>query len=171
MITYNEKIDMSPGGVPLVIHVNQYDQDFSIVFSLYASKGTLTVESSTTAKIRGTKTDGTGFSASATINISAKTVTVTGDQQMTAVPGRCIYELTLTKSNKEVNTANFILDVEPAALDRNTIESESKIMELYDVLDRADEIEAAAEMVEETLATLGFSDPQSDGNIVITMGV
>lgn len=170
MITYQEKIDMSPGGVPLVIHVNQYDQDFSIIFALYTSKGTLTVESSTTAKIRGTKTDGTGFSANVTIDISAKTVTVTGDQQMTAVPGRCIYELTLTKSNKEVNTANFILDVEPAALDRNTIVSESKIMELLDVTDRADAIIAAAQQVEDALATLGFSDPQSDGNIIIAMG-
>lgn len=161
---------MYPASVPVVVHVSQYDDDFSLVFNLFSSVGTFNLESGTTAEIRGTKTDGKGYSASASVNISSKTVTVTGNQQMTAVKGRNIFELTLKKSNKELNTVNFILDVEPAALDRNTIQSESQIMELLDVTDRADAIIAAAEEVEETLATLGFSDPNNNGNIVITMG-
>ena len=169
MITHRSNLDMYPGtSVPVVIHLSQYDSDFSLIFSLYSSRGEFTLPSGTTAKVRGTKTDGKGFSANATV--SGTTVTVTGDQQMTAVKGKCIYELTLTKSNKEISSANFTLDVEPAALDRDTIVSESKIMELLDVTDRADEIIAAAQEVEDTLANLGFSDPQSDGNIVITMG-
>lgn len=168
--TISAKLNMTPGGVPPVIHVSQYDSDFSIVFSLYNTDGVFTVENGTTAEVRGTKRDGKGFSANASINISAKTVTVTGDQQMTAICGDNVFELMLKKNSKELNTANFILSVESAALDRNTIVSESKILELLDVTDRADDIIAAAELVEETLATLGFSDPQNDGNIVITMG-
>lgn len=169
MITHRNKIDMCPGRVPVVIHVSQYDDDFSLIFEPYSSAGEFTLQASTTAEIRGTKTDGTGYSASATV--SDGKVTVTGHQQMTAVSGKQIFELTLKKNNKELNTANFILDVEPAALDRNTIVSESKIMELLDVTDEADEIMAAAELVQETLSTLGFTDPNNDGNIIITMGV
>ena len=170
MITHSFDLNMTPGGVPLIVHLSQYDDDFTLVFNLYSSMGDFTIESGTTAEIRGTKTDGTGYSASASINISNKVVTVTGNQQMTAVSGRNIFELTLWKSNKELNTVNFILDVEPAAFDRDTIVSESKIMELLDVTDRADEIIEAAETVEEVLENLGFSDPNNDGNIIITMG-
>ena len=170
MITHSFDLNMVSGGVPLVIHLSQYDDNFTLIFNLYSSLGTFVIESGTTAEVRGTKTDGTGYSASATIDISNKRVTVTGNQQMTAVAGRNIFELTLWKSNKELNTVNFILDVEPAALDRNTIVSESQIMELLDVTDRADDIIAAAQAVEDALASLGFSDPNDDGNIIITMG-
>ena len=170
MITHNINLDMYPGAsTPKVIHLSQYDDDFSIVFTLYSSHGTFTYPSGTTAEIRGTKTDGRGYSASA--SISNNVVTVTGNQQMTAVPGKCVFELTLKKSGKELNTANFILDVEPAALDRNTIVSESKIMELLDVTDQADDIIAAAQLVEDTLESISYTDPNSDGNIIITMGV
>ena len=154
MITYREKLNMSPGGVPLVIHLNQYDEDYSLVFDLYASEGTFTIESGTTAQIRGTKTDGEGYSVDATINVSAKTVTVAGDQQMTAAAGRNVFELTLWKGEKELNTQNFILDVEPAALDKDTIGSHSVIKELVAVIDRTDEIIAAAQQADAAQASI-----------------
>lgn len=170
MIQHRRSLDMYPGPhAPVIIHLSQYDSDFSLLFDLYSSVGTFTVETGTTVTIRGTKVDGTGYSMNA--SLSNNTVTVTGDQQITAVSGKQIFELTLWKSDKELSTANFIIDVEPAALDRNTIQSESKIMELLDVTDQADEIIAAAQLVEDTLESLGFTDPNSDGNIVITMGV
>ena len=143
MIKYTNKIDMVTGGIPVVIHVNQYDSDFSLVFELYSSDGEFTLESGTTVAIRGTKTDGNGYSVDATIDIPNKKVTVTGDQQMTACAGRNTFELTLSKNNKELNTANFILDVERSALDKDTI-SDSVIRELVNVIDRTDEIIAAA---------------------------
>lgn len=170
MIQHQRYLDMYPGArVPEHIHLSQYDSDFTLVFTLFSSAGNFTIQSGTTVTVRGTKKDGKGFSATA--SISDNVVTVTGDQQMTAVPGKQVFELTLLKSNKELNTANFVLDVEPAALDRDTIVSESKIMELLDVTDQADDIIAAAQLVRETVESLGFSDPNSDGNIVITMGV
>ena len=130
MITYTNRLNMNAGAVPLVIHVSQYDQDFSLVFNLYNTVGTFTLESGTTVAIRGTKGDGNGYSVDATIDISNKRVTVTGDQQMTAIAGKNVFELTLYKSNKELNTANFILDVEPAALDKDTLASGSVIREI-----------------------------------------
>ena len=137
MLTLTNRIDMRPGAVPLVIHLGQYDSDFSLVFELYSSAGNFTVESGTTAMIRGTKTDGHAYDADATIDISAKTVTVAGNEQMTAAKGRNVYELVLTKSGKVLSTANFILDVERAAMDADTIASESVLKELNAIIDSA----------------------------------
>lgn len=148
MITKTYDLDMHSGGVPVIVHLSQYDEDFSLVFNLFSSVGTFTVESGTTAAIRGTKKDGMGYSVDATLDVTNKKVTVAGDQQMTAVAGRQVFELTLTKSDKELNTANFILDVERAALDKDTLASESVIKELVDVIDRTDEIIAAANQAE-----------------------
>ena len=120
-------IDITPRGVPPVINVSQYDTDFTIVFGLYSSDGTLTVATGTTASVSGTKPDGTGYSADCTINTTAKTVTVTGAAQMTAAPGRAVFELSLFKNSKRLSTSNFILDVEPAALDVDTAISDTVI--------------------------------------------
>lgn len=135
---------MRPGVVPLVIHLGQYDSDFSLVFELYSSAGDFTVESGTTAMIRGTKTDGNAYDADATINISAKTVTVAGSEQMTAAKGRNIYELVLKKGTKVLSTANFILDVERAAMDADTIASESVLKELNAIIAGAETATEAA---------------------------
>ena len=148
MITKTYQLDIHSGGVPVVVHLSQYDSDFSLVFNLYSSFGTFTIDSGTTAAIRGTKKDGMGYSVNATLDITNKKVTVTGDQQMTAVAGRNIFELTLTKNNKELNTANFILDVERAALDKDTLASDSVIKELVNVIDRTDELIATARQID-----------------------
>ena len=157
MIVKTYQLDIHSSCIPVVVHLSQYDSDFSLVFELYSSYGTFTIESGTTVEVRGTKSDNKGYSASATLDINNNKVTVAGDQQMTAVAGKNIFELTLWKNNKELNTANFIIDVEPAALDRDTIVSESKIMELLDVTDRADEIIEAAETIESSAAQIAIN--------------
>lgn len=144
MLTLTNRIDMRPGAVPLVIHLGQYDSDFTLVFELYSSAGNFTVESGTTAMIRGTKTDGHAYDADATIDVSAKTVTVAGSEQMTAANGRNVYELVLTKSGKVLSTANFILDVERAAMDADTIASESVLKELNAIIAGAETATEAA---------------------------
>lgn len=147
MITHAIDLDMYPSSVPVVVHVSQYDDDFSLVFTLFSSVGTFNIESGTTAAIRGSKTDGNGYSVAATIDITNKKVTVAGNQQMTACAGKNVFELTLTKNGKELNTANFILDVERAALDKDTLPSNSVIKELVNVIDRTDELIGAARQI------------------------
>lgn len=132
MITYRNNLDMTPGGIPPVIHLNQYDDDFQLIFDLYTSIGQFTIQTGTTAEIRGTKGDNNGYTASATI--SNNTVTVTGHKQMTAVAGRNVFELVLTKSSKDLSTVNFILDVERAAMDADTIQSETVLRELNAII-------------------------------------
>ena len=149
MLTITKKLDISPRSVPhstpQVINVSQYDSDFEIQFKLYASTGTFTIEEGTTAAIKGTKPSGTGYSADASIDIETKTVTVSGDVQMTAAAGRCIYEIALYKDNKEVNSANFILLVERAALDADTITDESVLRNLEAIVEGAETATQAAD--------------------------
>ena len=149
MRTLTQPLNMSPGGIPPVIHVSQYDSDFTIVFNLFSTVGDFTIESGTTAVVRGTKSSGTGYSADATINISAKTVTVTGNQQMTAAAGQNVFEITLYKNNKEISSKNFILLCERAALDADTITDESVLKELNAIIESADTATQAAEEAED----------------------
>ena len=142
MITYTYKVSMTPGGIPVRCKLGQYDDDWTIVFTLYSAYGTFSIESGTTAKIRGTKRDGLGYSANATINISAGTVTVAGDKQITAVAGDNLFELVLLKGTKELSTANIIFSVEPAAMDAGTLVSDSQVQEILDM--SADVIAASA---------------------------
>lgn len=152
MLTYTKMLDTMPGSIPVVVKMNQYDSDFTLVFNMYSTGGLITFDGDITASIRGTKTDGHGYSASATIE--SNVVTVLGDVQMTTSPGDNIFEIVLTKDDKELSSANFIIHVERAALDKDTIVSQSKIRELVNVIDRTDEIIAAANRVESAIQTL-----------------
>lgn len=156
MIIYTYALDMVPGGKVTDVVLNQYDSDFELNFELYARKGEFYIEEGTTVAIRGTKADGTGYSVDSTLNEDG-TVTVQGDIQITAVAGRGTYELTLySEEGEELNTANFYILTERAALDRDTVPSENKIRELYEVEDRIDEILEANEHYEEYLANIGI---------------
>ena len=148
MIQHQRNINMYPGvRAPERIHLSQYDSDFTLVFSLYSSAGSFSVDSGTTVMIRGTKGDGNGYSANA--SLSGTTVTVQGNNQMTAVAGPNTFELVLTRSGKVLSTANFILDVEPAAMDADTIQSETVLKELQAIIDSASTSTAAATRAEE----------------------
>lgn len=148
MMTYTYPLDMVPGGVQTVVRLNQGDEDFTIIFNLYAGSGTFTMESGTTAMIRGTKPDGNGYSAEAAVDVEHSTVTVTGELQMTAAAGKGEFELTLYHSDKKLNTANFRIFTEHSALDKTTVVSDSKVAELYAIEDNAAEIIAAGAQYE-----------------------
>jgi hypothetical protein len=163
MITHTFDLDVVPGSVPVVVHVSQYDDDVRIIFNLYASTGVLNIEQNSTVAIRGTKPDGNGISVECVLDGSAVTVDLT--QQMTAVAGYAIFELTLYQNDHEMNTANFILDVERAAFDKDTLGSDSVIRELVSVIDRTDEIIAAAQQsdnAKEQIALIGAAVAASE---------
>lgn len=152
MITYTFPLDITPGEYPTIVYLSQYDSAFTLIFNLFSSEGNVSFGSGVTAAIRGTKRDGNGYSAEATI--SENTVTVTGDQQITAIAGENTFEIVLTKNGKELATANFVIFVERAALDKDTIVSDSKIRELVNVIDKTDDLLAAASRVESTLTDI-----------------
>ena len=143
MITYRYDLDMVPGGVPVIVNVSQYDNAFSIEFHLYSRTGSLDLSSVDSAAIRGKKLDGHAYSADAAYDNGV--VTVTGHVQMTAISGKQTFEITLYDSvENELNSANFILNVEDAPMDQDDITSDSVIRELFNVTSRADKIIQAA---------------------------
>ena len=150
MLRHQIDLDVVPGGDLKEIWLNQYDEDFELQFDLFSRDGDFVVQSGTTAAIRGTKPDGNGFSADAVL--SGTQVIVAGDSQITAVAGRAIFELTLYKDEKKLNSANFFINVRRAALDKDTVISQSQTRELVEIEDNADEIIAAADRVEAALA-------------------
>ena len=117
MITHTVDLDVVPNKSQKVIWLSQNDEDFTLVFHLFARTGTFAVEDGTTAMIEGTKPDKTPYSADAALDTSGETVTVTvnGSTEMTDTAGEGLFELTLKRSGKELHTANFIIMFEPAA--------------------------------------------------------
>lgn len=165
MLTQTFDLNLSPGDVPLHISVSQYDAaSRTLVFNLFSSDGTISLPSGTAAEVRGTKPDGNGFSYAATI--SGTTVTVTVTEQMAAVAGKVLCELVLYKGTpattespasndyQQLATAYFVLVVKRAALDKDTVVSDSVIRQLINVIDRTSDILGAAATVQSIVDNL-----------------
>ena len=118
MIVHEFDLDVVPNGRLQQVWLNQNDADFQLKITPFARAGIFELESGTTAEIRGTKGDGTGYSASASISDSV--VTVSGDKQLTSAAGRGIFEITFHKGRMMLNTANFVINVEEAAFSETT---------------------------------------------------
>ena len=125
IVTQNNKLNVIPGGIIPVVHVSQYDVDRAISFTLYDGNSAASLEEGTTATIEGTKPDGHGFQYSGTI--SGNVVTFNTTQQMTALAGGIECKLTLTNGSQVIGTAMFILEVEKAGLNEDTIISDTDI--------------------------------------------
>lgn len=133
--TYN--LDLVPNGRPLVVNVSQYDMGSrALTFNFFKDNVAFTPPAGYSANITGTKPDGTGFMYAMTVSGSAATVEVT--QQMCAVAGDCPCEIRLIDGNSNVlGTANFTLSVERAAMDDDTVISESDIPYFEDLATQA----------------------------------
>ena len=148
MTTQTLNLNMIPHGVQPVVYASQFDeQTGAIIFKLYNDTTPYTIPSGTSILVNGTKPDGTGFSYSAA-SYTGNTVTVNVYKQMAAVAGDVRCELRLTRSSQTVGTLNFILRVEPTALDDGTI-SET----VLPLIERAAEIAAEIDEYAETVAT------------------
>lgn len=76
---------------------------------------------------------------------------------MTVAAGKAAFELTLYRSGKELNTANFTVYIERAALDKDTVSSKSQTRELSEIEDNAEELLAAARTMAEAQEALSGS--------------
>lgn len=125
MRTQTVDLNLIPGSISPTIHLTQYDKDAgALIFNVYGESG-FYIPPNSIATITGTKPDGYGFSYSASIRDNVVTADVT--QQMTAVPGIVKCELRITSNNDNVGSQTFYLDVKEAALDENTVISDSDL--------------------------------------------
>lgn len=165
MITSTYRVSLQPGVTPLNIYVSQYDVgqilQFAFVTTGLASYSSLS-SSGVSADICGTKPDGNGFqyTGSYYYNSGSPYASFTLKDQMTAVAGKVICEIILysgtagSSGYKQLATANFILNVERAALDKDTVKSASEIRQIISIIDRTDELIAAANTVTTQSATV-----------------
>lgn len=109
-------LDMTPGRMlPLIINVSQYDDiGRTIVFNLYSSVGAWTAPTSAAVTFEGGKPDGKFFAYNCAY--SSGTVTVTIQQQMTAVAGKVRCKAKVKSGDKVVESAPIIMVVDAAAV-------------------------------------------------------
>lgn len=109
-------LDMTPRRtLPIIINVSQYDDiGRTLVFNLFSSSGKWTAPTSAAVTFEGGKPDGKFFSYNCAY--SNGTVTVTIQQQMTAVAGKVRCKVKVTSGDKVVESAPIIMVVDAAAV-------------------------------------------------------
>ena len=158
-----EMLDVSPGGIPPIIHLSQYDKlTRTIVFNLIDDTGTYAIPSGAIATVRGTKPDKTGFEYEGII--SGNTVTVNVQDQMTVCAGRIPCEIRISGFDESVlGTANFLLDIEPAALLDNTTISETELPLIEQATEAVAPTLAAAKEAKTYASEAGTSETNASG--------
>ena len=104
-------LDITPGGIPPVLHVTEYDENMQVVVHLLQRWQAFTIPTGTTVKIEGTL-NGHPFSADATVDGSNVTFELT--KSMTAYAGRAWTKIKLTQNSKPVSTCGFWLECDRA---------------------------------------------------------
>lgn len=159
MYTQETNLNVIPSGVRPVIHCSQYDNNLSAIrFKLFKDNVAFTIPSGAAVIINGYKPDNTGFSYAASA-ISGNTATISTTQQMTAVAGDVLCELRVRTSDQIIGTLNFILRVEPAPLQDDTILSETDIPLIEQAVDIAANL---AEYIQATYANAAAAEASAN---------
>lgn len=137
-------LNLIPGGIIPIVYANQYDKGYEKRFLLYKGAEPFNIADNMSVTVRGTKGDNHGIINSVSSTVGSNLVSVTLTEQMTAVEGvRNVYELRIVDTNGLlVGTVNFILAVEPSALNDETIISDSDLSYAEDVYNRLQGVEA-----------------------------
>lgn len=104
---------MAPGGHAQVLHLNQGDSDFGIVFHLYCSSGIFNTSGVSEARVFGRKPDGTAYEMVATL--SGSDVILAGDASLTDAWGKGELEIRLKRQGKSLFSQNIPLYIEKEA--------------------------------------------------------
>lgn len=114
LVNQTLKLEITPGGVPPVLHVTEYDENMQVEVQLLQRGQYYEIPSGTTAKVEGTLA-GHPFSADATVDGSNVTFELT--KSMTAYAGRAWTKIKLTKGGKSVSTCGFWLECDRAGVE------------------------------------------------------
>ena len=150
-------LNLIPGGVMKVIHVNQVNENIEIQFRIMNGAQPFNVPEGVSCTIRGTKGDNFGYAADVAVTAGSNVVTVTLTEQLTAVAGTGnVFELVFVGSadDMKVSTENFILAVERAALGEDTVISDSNLAYADQVLDQLQSVGAVNAQVQQNKANI-----------------
>lgn len=118
-------LDLIPDGIPPIVHVSQYDKGQLWKFNIIQNNTLFEIPAGSSITVQGTKKDGTGFQYPCTY--SGSQVTVTEEQQMTVFFGDVLAEIAISNGDDLIATLNFIIRIEQAPLNENTIISETML--------------------------------------------
>lgn len=123
---YDIILNIEKSGIKPRVKISQYDKTLpQIRATLYSNNQPFNVPSGSTVYISGTKQDNTGFKYECSYSDNVITADIT--DQMTAFAGDVEVEFTIESAGSRKGTENFILEVEPAALEDDVIISETDI--------------------------------------------
>ena len=158
MTEQNLNVNVIPGGVMPVVKLNQYDFGLEkLIFTVYDGASPFTMPTGGSVVIQGTKPDKTGFSYACTYSNNVVTADVA--QQMTVLAGLVVTELVIKDSSmNRIASANFVLAIEPAALNDETIISDTDLPTIIaEATEQMQRAEAAAETAVEAVESIGDS--------------
>lgn len=170
MITQRYNLNLIPDKVPVVVNCSQFDSlSRTIEFTIYNGSLLYEIPSGTTATVRGTKSDNTGFEYPCTIDGSVVSFDI--QDQMTIFNGKVPCEVRLTNDGI-LGTCNFYLNVEPTPLDPDVTISDTYLPLLEDAEQNAIRAENAADQAESLLSSTVKSVnnvlPDSNGNVNVS---
>lgn len=148
MITQKINLNLIPGGVMPRVNVSQYDYGSrTLEITLYNGSSLFEIPSGVNIFIQGTKKDMRGFQYE-NLSYSGSVVTADITQQMTVFEDEVLVELVILKTlfggkSEQLATANFVLNVEPAALRDNVVVSETDIPAIQTLPEAMEEIREA----------------------------
>lgn len=123
VITQNYNIDLEPTGAHPVVGMSQFDTGSrTIVFTVYHGHELAQIDGMV-ARVDGTRSDGVEFSIPCTVGTGGK-VSFTISQEMTKSAGKHAAELVIFDADgNPIGTQNFIIEVEPAPMVRDSAAS------------------------------------------------
>jgi hypothetical protein len=125
------KLNLIPGVVLPRINVVQFDKGSRwLFFEIWNGESRYLLNSGMSARIQGTKADRHCFDYAASIDTTNNVVAKNIEEQMTAAKGECLCEIVLTEGSTRIGTLNFILDVQPAALNEDSDTSRSDLPDI-----------------------------------------
>ena len=153
MITERINIDVRPGGVPVVIHVTQYEAGLrQFIFTPYASDGELTIVAGS-ATLEGTKPDGHAFQQACSMTNSI--VTYVLQEQLCAVEGRVWSRLVIRDENGGmIGYTAIVWVVGCAGVKDGAIMSDSDISALQQFLDQFGDINVYRDALNNAVAEI-----------------
>ena len=166
MITEQFRLNLIPNGIPLVIHVSQYDVGRTLQFIIYNGSSQYVFTSGESAILLGRKPDGHIFIYDLTISNNVLSIDTT--EQMLAIPGNVNAEIRIQGADgKDIGTANFIFAVEESPIYKDIIYSDSEIPAIDAAVANIEIAKAAAEEAtssKNSAATSAASATQSANN-------
>lgn len=123
VITQNYDIDLEPTGARPVVGMSQFDTGSrTIVFTVYHGHELARIDGMV-ARVDGRRSDGVEFSRPCTVSTGGK-VSFTISQEMTKSAGKHAAELVIFDADgNPIGTQNFIIEVEPAPMVRDSAAS------------------------------------------------